>query len=66
MADLECFAKAQSDTEAAIEMQRAKWQTMAGIARRSAWLPPVSTVLSRRRDLKRRPLPLHSNPAQLR
>jgi transposase InsO family protein len=36
MADLECFAKAQSDTEAAIEMQRARRQLMAGIARRSA------------------------------
>ncbi len=36
MADLESFAKAQSDTEAAIEMQRAKRQLMAGIARRSA------------------------------
>jgi hypothetical protein len=36
MADLECFAKAQSDTEAAIEMQTAKRQMMAGIARRSA------------------------------
>jgi transposase InsO family protein len=36
MADLECIAKAQSDTEAAIEMQRAKRQLMAGIARRSA------------------------------
>jgi transposase InsO family protein len=36
MADLECFAKEQSDTEAAIEMQRAKRQLMAGIARRSA------------------------------
>ncbi len=36
MADLECFAKVQSDTEAAIEMQRAKRQLMAGIARRSA------------------------------
>jgi len=36
MAELESFAKAQSDTEAAIEMQRAKRQLMAGIARRSA------------------------------
>src|SRR5580658_5767587 len=36
MADLECFAKAQSDTEAAIEMQTARRQLMAGIARRSA------------------------------
>jgi len=36
MTDLECFAKTQSDTEAAIEMQRAKRQMMAGIARRSA------------------------------
>lgn len=35
MADLERFAKAQSDTEAAIEMQRAKRQLMAGITRRS-------------------------------
>jgi len=36
MADLECFAKAQSDTEAAIEMQKARRQLMAGIARRTA------------------------------
>jgi hypothetical protein len=36
MADLECFAKAQSDTEAAIEMQTARRQLMAGIARRTA------------------------------
>src|SRR5580658_9313298 len=36
MADLERFAKAQSDTEAAIEMQRARRQLMAGIAERSA------------------------------
>jgi transposase InsO family protein len=36
MADLECFAKTQSDTEAAIEMQKAKRQMMVRIARRSA------------------------------
>ncbi len=36
MADLERFAQEQSDTEAAIEMQRAKRQLMAGIAKRSA------------------------------
>jgi hypothetical protein len=36
MADLERFAKAQSDTEAAIEMQQAKRQLLAGIAKRSA------------------------------
>jgi hypothetical protein len=36
MADLESFARTQSDTEAAIEMQRAKRQLMAGIAKRSA------------------------------
>ena len=36
MADLERFARAQSDTEAAIEMQRAKRQLMAGITKRSA------------------------------
>jgi hypothetical protein len=36
MADLERFAQTQSDTEAAIEMQKAKRQLMAGIAKRSA------------------------------
>jgi len=36
MADLESFAQTQSDTEAAIEMQKAKRQLMAGIAKRSA------------------------------
>jgi hypothetical protein len=36
MADLESFAQTQSDTEAAVEMQRAKRQLMAGIAKRSA------------------------------
>jgi hypothetical protein len=36
MADLERFAKAQSDTEAAIEMQQAKRQLLAGIAKRRA------------------------------
>jgi len=36
MADLESFAQAQSDTEAAIEMQKAKRLLMAGIAKRSA------------------------------
>jgi hypothetical protein len=36
MAELERFAKAQSDTEAAIEMQRAKRQLLAGIAKQSA------------------------------
>jgi len=36
MADLESFAQTQSDTEAAIEMQRAKRQLMAGIKKRSA------------------------------
>jgi hypothetical protein len=36
MADLESFARTQSDTEAAIEMQKAKRQLMAGIAKRSA------------------------------
>jgi hypothetical protein len=36
LADLEAFAQKQSDTEAAIEMQKAKQQLMAGIARRSA------------------------------
>ena len=36
MADLERFAQMQSDTEAAIEMQKAKRQLMAGIAKRSA------------------------------
>jgi integrase-like protein len=36
MAELERFAKAQSDTEAAIEMQRAKRQLLANIAQRSA------------------------------
>jgi hypothetical protein len=36
IADLERFAKAQSDTEAAIEMQQAKRRLLAGIARQSA------------------------------
>jgi hypothetical protein len=36
MAGLEAFAQTQSDTEAAIEMQKAKRQLMAGIAQRSA------------------------------
>jgi hypothetical protein len=36
MAELERFASAQSDTEAAIEMQRAKRRMLAGIAKRSA------------------------------
>jgi hypothetical protein len=36
IAELERFAKAQSDTEAAIEMQRAKRQLLAGIAKQSA------------------------------
>jgi hypothetical protein len=36
MADLERFAKAQSDTEAAIEMQQAKRQLLAGIAKHRA------------------------------
>jgi hypothetical protein len=36
MADLESFAQTQSDTEAAIEMQKAKRQLLAGIARHSA------------------------------
>ena len=36
MAELEKFASAQSDTEAAIEMQRAKRQMLARIAKRSA------------------------------
>jgi hypothetical protein len=36
MAELQRFAKQQSDTEAAIQMQRAKRQLMAGIAKRSA------------------------------
>jgi transposase InsO family protein len=36
MADLQQFAKAQSDTEAAIEMQRAKKKLLTEIARRSA------------------------------
>ena len=36
MADLEAFAQKQSDTEAAIEMQKAKRQLMSGIAQRSA------------------------------
>lgn len=36
MAELERFAQEQSDTEAAIAMQRAKRQLMAGIAKRSA------------------------------
>ena len=36
MADLERFASARSDTEAAIEMQRAKRRMLAGIAKRSA------------------------------
>jgi transposase InsO family protein len=36
LADLEAFAQKQSDTEAAIEMQKAKRQLLAGIAERSA------------------------------
>jgi hypothetical protein len=36
MAELEQFAKTQSDTEAAIEMQKAKRRLMSGIAKRSA------------------------------
>jgi hypothetical protein len=36
MADLETFAQTHSDTEAAIEMQKAKRHLMAGIAKRSA------------------------------
>jgi hypothetical protein len=36
MADLESFAQTQSDTEAAVEMQKAKRLLMAGIAERSA------------------------------
>src|ERR1700689_500308 len=36
MADLEILAQTQSVTEAAVEMQRAKRQLMAGIAKRSA------------------------------
>jgi hypothetical protein len=36
MADLDCIAKAQSDTEAAIEMQRAKRQLLSVIAKRTA------------------------------
>jgi hypothetical protein len=36
MAELERFAGAQSDTEAAIEMQRAKRRMLAGIAKQSA------------------------------
>jgi hypothetical protein len=36
MAELERFAGAQSDTEAAIEMQRAKRQLLSRIAKRSA------------------------------
>jgi hypothetical protein len=36
MAELERFAQAQSDTESAIEMQRAKRQLLAGIAKQSA------------------------------
>jgi hypothetical protein len=36
MAELEAFAQKQSDTEAAIEMQKAKRELMAGIAERSA------------------------------
>jgi hypothetical protein len=36
MADLETFAQTQSDTEAAIEMQKAKRQLMAAITERSA------------------------------
>jgi hypothetical protein len=36
LAELEQFARAQSDTEAAIEMQRAKRQLLATIAKRSA------------------------------
>ena len=36
MAELEQIAQAQTDTEAAIEMQRAKRQLLASIAKRSA------------------------------
>jgi hypothetical protein len=36
MAELESFAQTQSDTEAAIEMQKAKRQLLAGIAKRRA------------------------------
>jgi hypothetical protein len=36
MSDLERFAKTQSDTEAAIEMQRAKRQLFVRVATRSA------------------------------
>ena len=36
MADLKSFAQMQSDTEAAIEMQKAKRQLMAGIAKHSS------------------------------
>jgi hypothetical protein len=36
MADLETFAQTQSDTEAAVEMQKAKRQLMAAITERSA------------------------------
>ena len=36
LAELERFAQTQSDTEAAIEMQRAKRQLLSGIAKRSA------------------------------
>ncbi|HEY3826714.1 MAG TPA: hypothetical protein VGL82_19275, partial [Bryobacteraceae bacterium] len=36
MAELERFAQEQSDTESAIEMQRAKRQLLSGIARRTA------------------------------
>ena len=36
MADLESFSQTQSDTEAAVEMQKAKRQLMAGIAKRGA------------------------------
>jgi len=36
MAELESFAQKQSDTEAAIEMQKAKRQLMAVIKKRSA------------------------------
>jgi hypothetical protein len=35
MAELQRFAQEQFDTETAIEMQRAKRQLMAGIAKRS-------------------------------
>ena len=35
MAELQQFAQAQSDTEAAIEMQQAKKKLFAGIARRT-------------------------------